>query len=144
GGASAPQHEWLDLSVEERVARTLATFDVRQDAAWQAANPAVVAAMVQQLSQPPSWDDDPRRELGFRQQMMARKGHDTFDRLPSVTAPTLICGGVYDGVAPPANQEAMARRIPNARLEIFDGGHGFLGQDPRAYDVIRAFLQEEP
>jgi 3-oxoadipate enol-lactonase len=54
----------------------------------------------------------------------------------------LICGGRYDGIASVANQEAMCRQIPNAKLELFEGGHLFFVQDPRAYEKIIAFLKE--
>jgi len=52
-----------------------------------------------------------------------------------------ICGGRYDGIAVVDNQEAMRRQIPHARLELFEGGHLFFIQDPRAFERIIAFLQ---
>jgi 3-oxoadipate enol-lactonase len=73
-------------------------------------------------------------------QLEARRGHDTFDRLGSVTAPTLIAAGRYDGIAPPANARALAEAIPGAELRWFEGGHGFLVQDPAAFGAIGAFL----
>jgi 3-oxoadipate enol-lactonase len=57
--------------------------------------------------------------------------------------PVFICGGRYDGIATPANLEAMQRQIPGSRLELFEGGHLFLIQDPRAFEHIVAFLQGE-
>ena len=60
--------------------------------------------------------------------------------LPSVTAPTLVAAGRYDGIAPLANGEAIAARIPGARLEVFDGGHAFMYQDPRAWPTVLEFL----
>ena len=54
--------------------------------------------------------------------------------------PVYICGGHHDGIAPPANQHAMARQIPNAKLELFDGGHLFLMQDRSALPKIAEFL----
>jgi 3-oxoadipate enol-lactonase len=56
--------------------------------------------------------------------------------------PVLICGGRYDGIASVANQEAMHKQIPNANLELFEGGHLFFVQDPRAYEKIIVFLKE--
>ena len=53
-----------------------------------------------------------------------------------------MCGGRFDGIAPPANSEFLARAIPGARLEMFDGGHGFFMQDPTAIPAIIAFLAE--
>ena len=53
-----------------------------------------------------------------------------------------MCGGRFDGIAPPANSEFLARAIPGARLELFDGGHGFFLQDAAALPAIIAFLAE--
>ena len=83
---------------------------------------------------------DPGREDGFRRQLEARAGHDTWDRLASFPMPVYVCGGRYDGIAPPENQHAMAQQIPDAKLELFDGGHLFLMQDRRASPAIREFL----
>jgi hypothetical protein len=35
----------------------------------------------------------------------------------------------------------MLRQIPNARLELFEGGHLFFIQDPRAFEQIVALLR---
>ena len=79
---------------------------------------------------------------GLTNQLAARAEHDTADRLGSITCPTLVCGGRFDGIAPPANSEFLARGIPGARLEMFDGGHGFFIQDAAALPAIIAFLAE--
>ena len=86
--------------------------------------------------------DEPGRAMGARRQLEARKDHDTYDRLPTLKMPVLICSGRYDGIASVANQEAMRKQIPNATLELFEGGHLFFVQDPRAYERITAFLQK--
>jgi 3-oxoadipate enol-lactonase len=57
-----------------------------------------------------------------------------------VSCPTLVCGGRYDGIAPPANSEALASRIPGAELELFEGGHMFFIQDRAAWPTITEFL----
>ena len=57
--------------------------------------------------------------------------------------PVYICGGRYDGIAPVDNQTAMQRQIPKATLELFEGGHLFFIQDPRAFQQIAAFLRGE-
>ena len=55
----------------------------------------------------------------------------------------LICGGRYDGVAPIANQEALHRQIATSRMALFEGGHLFFTQDPRAFEDIIVFLNGE-
>ena len=54
-----------------------------------------------------------------------------------------LCGGRYDGIAPISNQLNLERQIPNTRLELFEGGHAFLNEDPRAYERVIAFLKGE-
>ena len=86
-------------------------------------------------------EDAARR--GQRLQLEARSHHDTVARLEKVENPTYICAGKHDGIAPPENQHALAKALPNATLEFFEGGHLFLIQDPSAFRKIEAFLAEE-
>lgn len=51
-----------------------------------------------------------------------------------------MAAGRYDGIAPVRNGEALAERIPGARLVVFEGGHPFLVQDPTAYGEVVRFL----
>src|SRR5262249_62323174 len=87
--------------------------------------------------------DEPGRAMGARRQLEARKDHDTYNRLPTLQMPVLICGGRYDGIAAVNNQESMLKQIPNAKLALFEGGHLFFVQDPNAYKRILAFLQDK-
>ena len=48
--------------------------------------------------------------------------------------------GRYDGIAPPANSDAIAAGIPGSDLRLYDGGHAFFVQDPRAFPDITAWL----
>ena len=84
---------------------------------------------------------DPEAKRGARRQLEARAGHDVFDRLGSIAAPTLVIGGRTDGVAPVENQQAMADRIPDARLVLCHGGHMFALQDKTAWPTVIEFLQ---
>jgi 3-oxoadipate enol-lactonase len=143
GGASYPLHELEDLPEEERFAVGLALSDRRRDAAWQAAHPDEVARLAEQAAAAAApGADDPDLAAGRRRQLAARRGHDTWARLEQVAAPTLVCAGRHDGIAPLANSEALAARIPGATLRVFDGGHLFLVQDRTAWPAIIEFLQE--
>jgi len=86
--------------------------------------------------------EEPGRETGARRQIEARKKHDTYNQLPDLRMPVFICGGRYDGIAPVANLEAIHKQIPQSRLELFEGGHLFLLQDPAAFEHIITFLQD--
>jgi 3-oxoadipate enol-lactonase len=142
GGASYPLHELADLPVEDYVRRVLQLSDTRRDAAWQAAHPAQFQALLDQtLKGLQVGADEPGRRTGSRRQLETRARHDTYERLPTLRLPVYICGGRYDGIATPANLEAIQKQIPGARLELFEGGHLFFIQDPRAFDRMVAFLR---
>jgi 3-oxoadipate enol-lactonase len=144
GGASYPLHELAEFPLEDRARRMVILSDTRLDPSWRSANPKqfqeLVGQMVMMLS---VGADEPDREMGARRQLEARASHDTYDRLPGLHLPVYICGGRYDGIALPANLEALQKQIPDARLEFFEGGHLFFIQDPRAFERITAFLRGE-
>lgn len=130
GGSSFPLHE---SSPTETV------LDTRFTPEWLAEHPndaALVRILAQRRDEPKS--EDARH--GERLQLEARRHHDVWDRLERITAPTLVAGGRYDGLAPFANSEAIASRIPGAELRAYDGGHAFFVQDPQAFPDVIAFL----
>jgi 3-oxoadipate enol-lactonase len=149
GSASYPLHELADLPADERRRIQLGISDTRFGADWQALEPEKAAA---QLARMAAGDEaaanhaaaDPEAAAGARRQLEARAGHDTWDRLDRITAPTLVAAGRYDGIAPVANSEALVSRIPEAHLEVFEGGHLFLLQDRRAWSVLLEFLGVNP
>jgi 3-oxoadipate enol-lactonase len=47
--------------------------------------------------------------------------HDTYDRLPSITAPTLVIDGADDPLVPAENSRILAERIPGAQLILLEG-----------------------
>ena len=143
GGAGGPSYPLHTLAHMERPARArfmVGISDTRCDEAWQAANPELYEQAVGLTAVDP-YAGEPGRAMGARRQLEARAGHDVWDRLGEIACPVLIAAGRYDGIAPPANQEAMASRIPNAELRYFEGGHGFLMQDPAARPAMIEFLR---
>jgi len=63
---------------------------------------------------------------GYLRQAQAIAGHDTYDRLPQITAPTLVIAGSADRLVPVENSRILASSIPNAELVILDDmGHGY-------------------
>jgi 3-oxoadipate enol-lactonase len=81
------------------------------------------------------------RSAGAVRQLEARRHHDVVADLGRIAAPTLVCAGVHDEIAPLANSEVIVAGVADARLERFDGGHLFLVQDRSAYPAIAAFLR---
>ncbi|MFN3523863.1 MAG: alpha/beta fold hydrolase [Phenylobacterium sp.] len=140
GGASFPFHEIEHLKGEARARHLIPISDTRRDAAWQAAHPAQYEELVK-LSAAEPFADEPGRAEGAHRQLMARKDHDTWDRLPAIGCPVLVAAGRYDGIALPATQERMAARIPGAELQWFEGGHLFMIQDRTAAPAMVAFLK---
>jgi len=61
----------------------------------------------------------------------------------TISAPTLIADGTADRLDPVANDYALARLIPRARLKLYpDAGHAFLFQDEKTFvPLIEAFLR---
>jgi 3-oxoadipate enol-lactonase len=140
-GASYPLHELEDLADDVRHPRLLELADTRCDEAWQAEHPDEVAAVLAYRRQSEELSrSDPAARAGALLQLEARAGHDSGDRLATISCPTLVCGGRYDGIAPPANSEALASHIPGAELELFEGGHMFFIQDRAAWPRITDFL----
>ena len=82
-------------------------------------------------------------EPGYTRQLEARRHHDVWDRLPLVTAPTLVQSGRYDGIAPVANSAAIASRIVGAEHRVYEGGHAFMFQDWAAWPDAIAFLSDQ-
>jgi pimeloyl-ACP methyl ester carboxylesterase len=130
GGSSFP----LD-----REAATETVLDTRFTPDWLAAHPGD-AGLVDLLAKRMTAPKTREVEHGERMQLDARSGHDVWDRLHRITAPTIVCGGRFDGLAPFANSEALASRIPGAELHAYEGGHAFFVQDPQAFPDVLAFL----
>ncbi|MEO8897596.1 MAG: alpha/beta fold hydrolase [Candidatus Dormibacter sp.] len=78
----------------------------------------------------------------FRAQLDASRGHDAWDGLSSIAAPTLVLHGSEDAVIPLANARLLAERIPGATMVVFDGaGHLFFHEEPeRTAAVIVEFV----
>ena len=137
GGASYPLHELVGLDPEASLAKRLELVDTRWDAAWREDNPETVRMFAEGFQLGGDGDSPSKGPL---RQLEARRHHDTADRLGQIRCPTFVCGGIYDGIAPRANSEFLAKAIPGAELSFFDGGHAFFMQDPSAIPAMLDFL----
>jgi len=72
-------------------------------------------------------------------QVQAIAGHDTSARLPGLTVPTLVLHGSEDQMLSVENGRMIARLVPGARLEVFEGvGHAFWWERPeRSAELVR-------
>ncbi|MFU8796915.1 MAG: alpha/beta fold hydrolase [Dehalococcoidia bacterium] len=59
---------------------------------------------------------------GIVGQSEACRQHNTLDRLPLITAPTLVIVGTADRIIKPVSSEVIAGRIPEAKLVRVEGG----------------------
>lgn len=74
----------------------------------------------------------------FAQQADAMLKEDTWERLPSIKAPTMIITGTADRIVPFKNSELLEERIPGAELVLLqDKLHGFFIE---AMDSTRIFV----
>lgn len=94
--------------------------------AFQRARPDFIEAQVRERGR------HPVRPRVFSAQYSAMWApDDSFQRLSSVTVPTLVMHGTDDVVVPFENARILARRIPGAQLRPFEGcGHLFFHERP--------------
>ncbi|MBA2384989.1 MAG: alpha/beta fold hydrolase [Actinobacteria bacterium] len=83
---------------------------------------------------------------GWQAQAAAGTAFDRFDDVASIRAPTLVIHGTADNVVDVRNADLLVERIPDARLELFDGlGHLFFWEDPQRFArVVGDFLEDAP
>jgi len=60
--------------------------------------------------------------VGVAGQSEACRKHNTLERLPLITAPTLVIVGTKDRIIKPVSSEVIAGKIPNAKLVKVEGG----------------------
>ena len=142
GGASYPLHELDGMPDDERAVLAVRLLDDRFTPEWLAEHPGdrAIAELVADREPPAAGSDAAR---GMAEQLDARSRHDVCERLPLIECSTLVACGRYDRTAPVANGEAIASRIPNAELRVYEGGHIFFMQDPQAYADTLEFLGGE-
>jgi pimeloyl-ACP methyl ester carboxylesterase len=133
GGSSYPLHQ---LGPGEAPATLL---DARFTPEWLAEHPDAKAIAEQFATR---HGNSPPPE-GLSLQLEARRNHDVWDRLERITCPTLVAAGRYDGIAPPANSEAIVSRVRGAEMRVYDGGHLFVLQDRQALPEILDFLASD-
>ena len=143
GGSSYPLQKLLELPPEQRVAAELKLVDSRWDQRWLEAHPAD-RAIAEGMTAAGQDRRDSAAAAAYAAQLHARESHNVWDRLGVISCPVLVGYGNYDGIAPARNSENIASRIRGAQLHGYEGGHGFLFQDPAALPAFIAFLQASP
>ncbi len=126
--------ESAELSVEERARQTAPWLWTKE---FIDNNPEAVELYVAITTKHPT------PIHGYVCQGKAIMTHDTYERLPQITAPTLVITGDIDRLIPVDNSRLLASRIPNAELVILENaGHGFtVDARTEATRVILDFLR---
>ena len=115
---------YTDARFFERVAGSIYGGDLRYDA-------RAVAAVAQRMVAPTL--------RGYASQLYALAGWSSLLWLHRLRQPTLVMAGRDDPLVPLLNARILARRIPDARLEIFDCGHLFMLS--RIQGVVRSLAR---
>lgn len=87
--------------------------------------------------------ENPQQPHAGGRQWEAMHGFDTYERLPAITAPTLVLHGTDDLMVDPENARVLASRIPDAELVLLEGaGHVYHSeQADRADAVVLDFIR---
>lgn len=79
----------------------------------------------------------------MRAHFSASASHSVWDELVDVRTPALVIHGEDDELTPPANARVLADRMPDARVRVFPGRHGFVHEHADAVlPVVEAFFAE--
>ncbi len=81
---------------------------------------------------------------GYMGQVQAVLSWSSYDRLPEITAPTLVIHGESDRLIPPGNGRIIADRIPGSRLMLIPQASHilFTDQPEAAHGAMLGFLDE--
>ncbi|MEP6987597.1 MAG: alpha/beta hydrolase [Chloroflexota bacterium] len=106
---------------------------------WAAKHPEFTAYILNKAKNPiPKY----AQQLHYQ----ASEGHDTWDLLPTIQAPTLVIHGTNDRVNVTANAPLLAGRIPKAELSLVkDGRHAFIEEfREETTPIVMDFLARHP
>ena len=137
GGSSYPLHKLEELDPEKKLETGIHINDLRITDSWAKENPKDWEKLKELSSNRIQYKPEP---FGFKNQLMARKEHDTSNRLSAIKVPVLLQGGKYDGIAPVNNMEYLHKNIKSSTLNFYEGGHLFLIQDKQAFKDIITWL----
>jgi pimeloyl-ACP methyl ester carboxylesterase len=79
---------------------------------------------------PNAFRDDPTHPATFAAHLIAASTHYAARGLPRIACPVIVAAGTHDVLIPRENAESLARRIPDAELELVEGaGHALIAED---------------
>jgi 3-oxoadipate enol-lactonase len=129
-----PPQSWTERAALVRREGTVAVADTVVarwfTRAFAAAQPAVVAAIRDQLAATPA--------EGYAGCCEAIREMDQRPDLPAISAPTLVISAEGDPSTPPAHARTIAGLVPGARLEVLDRGAHLVNVE--APDVVNPLV----
>ena len=134
---SYPLHKLQTLEPEARAEAWIRLMDTRYEQTGEIPGLEGLTSLFRAAQNAPMSN---KAAKGLAAQLEARRHHDAVQGLAAIVAPTLVCAGRYDAIAPVSRSERIASEVPDARLQVFDGGHLFMMQDPQATTAICEFL----
>ena len=101
------------------------------------------------IAKHPEWVEEDARHFGkmplhaIVRQNQAVNQHHVCDRLGEIRQPVLVLHGRQDRMVPVARAEELQRGLPNARLEILQGGHQIHSEQfATAVQLLLDFIDE--
>ncbi|MGW8375093.1 alpha/beta fold hydrolase [Streptomyces sp. ODS28] len=124
------------LAQPDALAAREALTDLMYTPAWRAAHRGPY----------PTLGDPDMPPHARRGHLRASAGHDAWEALPTIAAPTLVLHGDQDRLNPSDNAELLAARIPDARVHLFPGArHAYFHEcREEASALVTTFLDEAP
>ncbi len=134
--ASRAAYSTEDLPAPERARALAETIFTR---GYLDAHPEVVASLTA------AREKNPLEPAPFARRMQATLAHDTYDRLPKISCPTLVITGKDDAIISWQNSKLIAERLPDVRLVLLEpAGHGFwIEQRERTLEALHSFWGEQ-
>lgn len=113
-------------------------MDLMVSPAWRSRHPEWLAMMAERARHP-------MPAHAQRLHYLASEGHDAWDLLPAITAPTLVIHGDADLINPAGNAGLLAGHIPGAHQHMLAGArHGYFWEQREvASQVVLDFLKTQ-
>lgn len=137
GGSSYPVQQFLGIDDTHLRARAaLAILDTRFEELLKSSPDEAEQRIRARMEVEKRFRESHRNAEGYPRLLAARAGHDAWQLLPEIAAPTLVFCGLHDAQAPPQRAENIVRAMPHATLHAIDGGHTHCFATSEAVDII--------
>jgi len=119
GGMSYPVHEWYapDVTVEDRVWKRMTLANTDRNEQWKEEKPSEYQMVNAVLTRDERCGvDEPLWKEGVARQLEARRSHDVWQSIGTLSMQVLCCASNKDQLCPPELTQKMASRIKNCIL----------------------------